>query len=77
MAKKKLTIDGWKDLVGLESKTHYLDIDVYWGKGRIKSKETKKSVVYLTTHTFYESGYKCYQRILRRHGFRVKLTSWG
>lgn len=32
--------------------------------------------VYLSTHTFYDSSYKMYTRVLQNHGFDVEIDNW-
>ncbi len=72
-------IKDWNDLVGLESEDYILDIDTVIGCGKIVPKEESEDTIYhyLSTHTFYESNYKGYEKLLRSCGFNITLESWG
>lgn len=75
-------IKDWNDLVGLESETHRLEIDTEMGCGWIRPKEYANddesfmNSHYLSTHTFYGSSYKGYEKLLRSLGFNVVLDNW-
>lgn len=70
-------IRDWNDLVGLESENYKLKIDTEMGCGRIVPKtETDEMSKYLSTHTFYGSSYKGYEKLLREYGFDVELNNW-
>jgi len=75
---KKL-ISRWEDLVGLESKDYYLDIELDNGCGHIVPKvqtEDNWFHPYLSTHTFYGLNYKDSTILLQEHGFDVQLENW-
>lgn len=75
---KKL-ISRWEDLVGLESKDYYLDIELDNGCGYIVPKvqtEDNWFHTYLSTHTFYGLNYKDSTILLQEHGFNVQLENW-
>lgn len=71
-------IKDWKDLVGLESKGYYIEVDLHMGCGWIVPKEELSGHInyYLSTHTFYGSTYKSYEELLRKCGFDVEIVSW-
>lgn len=74
-------IKGWKDLVGLETKDYYLDIELENCCGHIRPKEHTKVddrwlCPYLSTHTFYGLDYKYYTVLLQEYGFDVQLENW-
>ena len=71
-------IRNWNDLVGLESEQYKLDIDTEMGCGHIVPKDEFSSLHshYLSTHTFYGSSYKDYEKLLWRCGFNIKLQPW-
>ena len=66
----------WSDLAGLENENYYLDINIDFGCGWIRSKETDESVAYLTTHTFYKSKYRFCTAQLQHYGFEVELVGY-
>lgn len=71
----------WEELVGLESDTHYLEIDLRIGNGHIKNKDinAERGFDYLSTHTFYGgngSQYKESTLRLRSKGFDVIIDNW-
>lgn len=71
-------IKNWDDLVGLESENYKLKIDLDMGCGRIvpKDSDSNEFQPYLSTHTFYGSSYKNYEKLLQKYGFDVELQSW-
>ena len=83
MKEPKLIYD-WSELQGLESETHYLDIDMRFGSGWITCKITPDNSPfyfdhnhYLSTHAFYGRCYEESTMLLQRCGFNVQLVSWG
>ena len=74
-------IKTWEELVDFESQDYKLEIDLEYGCGwirpKVKTKENREYHVYLSTHTFYESNYKGYEKLLRSCGFNITLESWG
>ena len=83
-------IRDWRDLVGLESESHYIEFSIFEGDkyphaGNIYPKEGYDMVIngfdykygyYLSTHTFYGRNYKTSERILRSCGFNVRMNNW-
>ena len=69
-------IANWEELVGLETETHYLKIDLENCCGWIYSKDTNEEVEYLHTHTFYEKSYEDSKKILNNYGFNVIIEKW-
>lgn len=75
-------INGWKDLDGLESETHRIEVDFEHGCGRVYHKEETEDEsyyergMYLSTHTFYGNYYNYSTRRLREMGFNVQLKNW-
>ena len=68
-------VSNWDELRRIPDSDHFkLDIEEY--NGWIKCKETGDIVQYLSTHTFYGTTYKMYQKTLNEHGFPVKLANW-
>lgn len=72
-------IRNWDDLIGLESEQYKLDIDTEMGCSHIipKDETSDLRIHYLSTHTFYASSYRDYEKLLWRCGFNVKLQPWG
>lgn len=75
-------IKDWNDLVGLESDTHRLEIEVEYGRGWIRPKvyanddEFFMNSHYLSTHTFYGKTYLHSTKLLQKCGFNVVLDNW-
>jgi hypothetical protein len=74
-------IRDWDELVGLESETHYLEIDLRYGSGHIvnKDKQAEREYNYLSTHTFYGGNVDSYKestRRLREKGFDIIIDNW-
>lgn len=70
-------IEGWEDLVGLESDNYILDIELNGGCGWIRNKNDSEDWHrYLSTHTFYGSQYKNSTVALQECGFDVQLKNW-
>lgn len=71
-------IKDWHDLVGLESEHYRLKINTDMGNGYIIPKDdtTERHSYYLSTHTFYGSSYKGYEKLLQKCGFDVELNNW-
>lgn len=75
-------IKDWNDLVGLESETHRLEINVKNGNGWIYSKEDASDSGYfmknhyLSTHTFYGTNYQDSTKLLQSCGFDVEIDNW-
>ena len=69
------TVENWEQLSECTSENFQLEIDLHWGSGWIVQGETR--IAYLSTHAFYESTHKQYEELLNKHGFNVKLKSWG
>lgn len=69
-------INGWKDLIGLESENYQLEVDLNGGCGWLRSKIDSDDDIYLSTHTFYGRDYKEYTLILQECGFDVQLRNW-
>lgn len=75
-------IKDWNDLVGLESETHRLEIDVKTGNGWAYAKEYVSDDEYflknhyLSTHTFYGTDYQYYTNLLQSCGFDVVIDNW-
>ena len=68
-------VSNWDELRNIPDSDHFkLDIEEY--NGWIKCKETGDVIQYLSTHTFYGTTYKMYQKTLNEHGFPVKLANW-
>lgn len=70
-------IRNWADLDGLETDNYKIEVNLDVGCGWLRAKDSTKPDRYLTTHTFYESAYKGYTKLLREHGFDIELVSWG
>lgn len=70
-------IDNWKDLAKQKSEEYYLDINLDYQCGWIRSKYNEDDELYLSTHTFYEGQHIRSNEILQRYGFSVVLESWG
>lgn len=74
-------IKDWKDLEGLESETHKIELDYdmdnepYCGWIRAKVKSDKHDY-YLSTHTFYGHQYQESTRVLQERGFDVEIDNW-
>lgn len=71
-------VRNFKELMDIESETHYIEYeehsDSYW----IMSKNKKCSICgrsgyYLSTHTFYKSSSYNTQLVLNKLGFNVKI----
>ena len=71
-------IHSWEELVQLEpSATHYLDIDLKLGCGRLRSSDGQYES-YLSTHTFYGYGVMEYiSEKLQSCGFDIELIGWN
>lgn len=75
-------IRDWSDLVGLESEKYKLEIDVEDGSGwivlktKINEDDGFMNSYYLSTHTFYGSSYKGYEKLLQKCGFDIELNNW-
>ena len=75
----------WEELAKETSENYYLEVDLFYGCGRIKPKEHLqipdedyyKHRAYLSTHTFYEKNHKGSTKLLQQFGFDVELESWG
>jgi hypothetical protein len=84
--KDTVCIEEWSQLAGLESSTHYIEVEEDC-RGWIVAKEqeeTDSCVVhygrnkqYLSTHTFYERGHIANTVLLQECGFNIVLESWG
>ena len=70
-------INDWDGLKGLENDRYRLEIEEGRGLGWIIDKETNKEIYYLSTHTFYDSHYSFWTKILQECGFDIELESWG
>ena len=70
-------IHNWEELAQLEpSATHYLEIDLELGCGRLRSSDGQYES-YLSTHTFYGYGVMEYiSEKLQSCGFNVELIGW-
>lgn len=69
-------IKSWEDLVGLENDNYYLEIDLHYCNGYIRSKTDKYFYEYLSTHTFYSLQYQYSTVRLQECGFDVQLENW-
>lgn len=71
-------IHSWQELSELEpSKTHYLEINLKHGCGRVKRISNNSYEEYLSTHTFYGYGVMEYvSEKLQECGFDVELIGW-
>ena len=71
-------ISNWEELSKLPpSKTHYLDVDSYYGKGWIRDLNNNSGIIYLSTHTFYnQRNVKNANNKLNKCGFDIELISW-
>ena len=72
-----IKIHNWGELSELEpSSTHYLNINLEYGYGRLINKDGTKEE-YLSTHTFYGYGVMEYiSKKLQSCGFNVELIGW-
>ncbi|MGL5460486.1 MAG: hypothetical protein ACRDBY_12800 [Cetobacterium sp.] len=71
-------VRNFKELMDIESETHYIEYDDYDDSYWIMSKDKNcnicgRSGYYLSTHTFYESYSHIPQEVLNKLGFNVKI----
>ena len=86
-----MLIKNWEELSNIpnESAIHILEVNVDKCNAWLLSKfplpdkrklsfmrQIKHKDIYLSTHSFYGSGYKCSTKILKACGFDVELDNW-
>lgn len=77
-------IKSWKELDGLESEHYKVEVNLENCNGyifpKVETEETERNYfdhhIYLSTHTFYGSGYKYSTELLQKFGFDVEIDNW-
>lgn len=69
-------IHNWEELEEVSpSTTHYIEVDIEMGCGRLRSRDNSE-YMYLSTHTFYGYGIMPTSKKLQECGFDIELIGW-